>query len=185
MKRPLSRGGKGHAIFRRWWNGHRQKVVGKIFFPSSPNDLKGSQYFIDLYRKVCGNFWVDTDIFRYCKVIPNFRLPYDHRRQIRVRNWPVYTFIPYHTSITYIERLIWNEFDLEVISQRELLHWGTGRYLMNWIQVVQGQICTEISCFHSKIWRKGSKKRTQVFGFSRQLEVKYLSVWNKQLEFNS
>ena len=31
-----------------------------IFFPSSPNDVKLLQYFFDLYRKVCGNFWADT-----------------------------------------------------------------------------------------------------------------------------
>ena len=37
---------------------------------------------------------------------------------------------------SYIERLIWNEFGLEVISKGELLHWGADRYLMNWIQVV-------------------------------------------------
>ena len=37
---------------------------------------------------------------------------------------------------SHIERLIWNEFGLGVISQGEILHWGTGRYLMNWIQVV-------------------------------------------------
>ena len=37
---------------------------------------------------------------------------------------------------SYIERLIWKEFGLEFISQGELLHWETGRYLMNWIQVV-------------------------------------------------
>ena len=34
-----------------------------------------------------------------------------------------------------IGRLIWNEFGLE-FSQQELLHWGTCRYLMNWIQAV-------------------------------------------------
>ena len=33
-----------------------KKLLIKIFFPSSPNDLKLSQYFIDLYRKVCGYF---------------------------------------------------------------------------------------------------------------------------------
>ena len=33
-----------------------KKLLVKFFFPSSPNDLKLSQYFIALYRKDCGYF---------------------------------------------------------------------------------------------------------------------------------
>ena len=33
-----------------------KNLLVNIFFPSSPNDLKLSQYFFDQYRKVCGNF---------------------------------------------------------------------------------------------------------------------------------
>ena len=36
---------------------------------------------------------------------------------------------------SYIERLIWNEFGLKVSCQWKLLHWGTGRYHVKWIQV--------------------------------------------------
>ena len=37
-----------------------KNLLLNIFFPSSPNDLKLLQFFFDLYRKVCGNFLLDT-----------------------------------------------------------------------------------------------------------------------------
>ena len=55
-------GSQIHAIFHRWRNFEAILVVSKqIFFlvPQIPN-LKLSQYLIDMYRKTCGWFWVDT-----------------------------------------------------------------------------------------------------------------------------
>ena len=74
---------------------------------------------------------------------------------------------------SYIERLIWIEFGLEVTSQGELLHWGTGRYLMNWIQVV---------CFKLKeIWplfapAKAKKSSLFLLPFRQTFEWKQISV---------
>ena len=55
----------------------------KNFFPTSPNGLKLSQHVVDMYRKICGNFWVDTYIFRCRKVILNFVLLIRHASQHR------------------------------------------------------------------------------------------------------
>ena len=69
-----------------------------------------------------------------------------------------------------------SKFGLEVISQPELLHWGTGRYLMNWIQVVSFKLkeiwllfsiakAKKQACFSlpfrqsMKVWKQISVKR--------------------------
>ena len=68
-------GSQTHAIFRRRRNFRVIKVANKKnFFPTSPNGLKLSQHVVDMYRNICHNFWVDTYIFRYRKVILNFTL---------------------------------------------------------------------------------------------------------------
>ena len=74
---------------------------------------------------------------------------------------------------SYIERLIWNEFGLEVISQQELLHWGTGRYLMNWIQVVYIKL--------KEIWllfsiAKAKKKKTGSFFLNERIPSPNLAL---------
>ena len=50
-----------------------------------PNDLKLSQHVVDMYKKICGNFWVDTYIFRHQKKSLNFKMPYEHGRLLRAQ----------------------------------------------------------------------------------------------------
>ena len=145
-----------------------KNLLLNIFFPSSPNDLKLLQYFFDLYRKVCGIFWLDTYIFKYQKVMLNFGLPYGKCRQKQAQNWHIYNKKNFFSSIHWE-----NEFGLEVISQGELLHWGTGRYFMNWIQVVYFIL--------KEIWPLFSTAKDKKLGsFSSSLPPNLLmKVWNQ------
>ena len=51
------------------------------------------------------------------------------------------------------------------ISQRELLHWGTGRYLINWIQVVQVKFALRFA-FIQRFGGREVKNELFFFGFS-------------------
>ena len=70
---------------------------------------------------------------------------------------------------SYIERLIWNEFGLEVISQQELLHWGTGRYLMNWIQVV----CIKLKQIWPLVFSISKVKEKELFFNESKFQSKF------------
>ncbi len=62
-----------------------KSLLVNIFFPSSWNDLKLSQFFLTCVGRFVG-------IFEYRIVILIFALPYGLKRQKRVQNWPAYIF---------------------------------------------------------------------------------------------
>ena len=110
-------GSQNHAIFHQWRNGLQQKFVDEYFFFLVP---QMTWNFYSIFLTCMGGFVGIFELIHiYLGIVKSFQTLHYHMVTGGKYGYKTgqCTHILYYTSIPYLERLIWNEFGLEVSFQ--------------------------------------------------------------------